>query len=118
MRFMILLKADGDFGFPPEELFDAIGELGLQAMGSGALVTAGGLMPPRHAAQVALADGEITVNTGLEQPAGEAVVAYSIYDVRSLPEAVDETRRFLEIHREHWPTWNGRAEIRQIFSTA
>jgi hypothetical protein len=23
--------------------------------------------------------------------------------------------RFMEIHREHWPGWEGEAEVRQIF---
>jgi hypothetical protein len=35
--------------------------------------------------------------------------------VQSKEEAVEVTRRFLDLHREHWPGWEGEVEIRQIF---
>jgi hypothetical protein len=47
--------------------------------------------------------------------AKEVVGGYAIYDVKSKKEAIEATSRFMELHREHWPGWEGESEIRQIF---
>ena len=33
----------------------------------------------------------------------------------SREEAIEWTRRFMEVHREHWPEWEGETELRQIW---
>ncbi|MFD9687804.1 YciI family protein [Kitasatospora sp. NPDC059088] len=116
MRYLILLKSDGDFGMPPTELFTAIGELGAEAVAAGVFVETGGLAPLDGSTLVTLAGGEITVSSEFEQSPAETVAAYTIYDVESVEEVVAWTERFFEVHRKHWPVWSGKAEIRQIFN--
>jgi len=33
-------------------------------------------------------------------------------------EAIARTTRFLELHRKHWPGWEGESEIRQMFDAS
>lgn len=42
------------------------------------------------------------------------VGGYSIIEVRSHDEAVAAARRVAELHREHWPEWEGSLEVRRI----
>lgn len=47
--------------------------------------------------------------------AKEVIGGYAVYSVKSKEEAVEFARRFMELHREHWPGWEGETELRQIF---
>jgi hypothetical protein len=38
-----------------------------------------------------------------------------VFELPSKEAAVDAARRFMELHREHWPGWEGETEVRQIF---
>jgi hypothetical protein len=116
MRVMTLLEPSGDFGNPPAELFVALGQLGEEARAKGVLVETGGLAPTAASIKVTVAGGEVTVTNGYTQPAA-TVAAYAIYEVNTLEEAVDWTRRFNEVHQKHWPAWEGATEIRQIFTS-
>jgi len=33
----------------------------------------------------------------------------------SKQEAIEQTVRFMELHKKHWPGWEGETEIRQVF---
>ena len=35
--------------------------------------------------------------------------------VASKEEALEEGRKFMELHRVHWPTWEGEIEIRLMY---
>ena len=35
-------------------------------------------------------------------------------DVRSHEEAVENARRTMQLHLDHWPGWEGTAEVRRI----
>ena len=37
------------------------------------------------------------------------------FDVKSKQEAIEWTSRFMRLHKDHWPGWEGESEIRQIF---
>jgi len=41
-----------------------------------------------------------------------------VYDVKSKQEALEWTKRFMELHKEHWPGWEGESEIRQMFEVS
>ena len=47
----------------------------------------------------------------------EVAGGYAIIEVRSHEEAVENARRVIELHLEHWPGWEGSVEIRQMFSS-
>ena len=45
----------------------------------------------------------------------EVVGGYAVYDLKSKEEALEWTKRFMDLHRQHWPGWEGEAEIRPMF---
>ena len=115
MRFMVMIRASEKSGPPPQALMDAIAKLGEQAMRAGTLVETGGLLPSFLGARVRLTKDQLTVTDGPFTEAKELVGGYAVYEVKSKQEAVDATVRFMELHKKHWPGWEGEAEIRQIF---
>jgi hypothetical protein len=115
MRFMTLVISAEGQGFPPPSLFEAIGELEKDARKAGVFVDQGGLMPTASATRVHLSGGKITVTDGPFAEAKEVLGGFAIFNVKSKEEALEWTRRFIELHREHWPTWEGVSEIRQMY---
>jgi hypothetical protein len=62
-----------------------------------------------------LRGGTITTYDGPYAEAKEVVGGFSIIEARSQAEAVEGARRVLELHKEHWSSWEGSVEVRQIF---
>lgn len=118
MRFMIMVKSAENSGPPPQKLMDAIAKLGEEASKAGTLVETGGLYQSAAGARVRLSGGKLSVIDGPFTEAKEVVGGYAIYDVKSKKEAIEATSRFMELHREHWPGWEGESEIRQIFDAS
>ena len=116
MKFMTLVKSAENAGPPPQALMDAIARLGMEAGQSGVMVEMGGLLPSAvGAARVRVAKGKLTITDGPFTEAKEVVGGYAVYRVGSRQEAIEWTRRFMELHREHWPGWEGETELRQIW---
>jgi hypothetical protein len=114
MRFISMVKSTERSGPPPKELMDAIARLGEEGFRSGSLVEVGGLMPTDKGARVRIADGKLSVTDGPFAEAKEVIGGYAVYEVASREEAIARTTAFMELHRKHWPGWEGEAEIRQI----
>ncbi|MGX1808418.1 hypothetical protein ACWIGI_22085 [Nocardia sp. NPDC055321] len=117
MRVMTLLKSAADFGMPPAELFDALAEFGAEATKAGVLAETAGLTPTAGSTLITLTGGEISTTNGFDQPVSETVAAYAIYEVETVEEAAEWGFRFAELHRKHWPAWEGRIEVRQTFGS-
>jgi len=116
MRFMMLVKSSENSGPPPKELMDAIAKLGEEASKSGNMVETGGLAPAAMSTRVRLAQGKITALDGPFAETKELVGGYAIFEFKSKQEAIESTLNFMELHRKHWPGWEGETEIRQIFT--
>src|SRR2546421_8684152 len=114
MRYMILLKGNQPPTPPPAELMDAIMKLGEEATKAGALLDTAGLMPSAAGARVQLAGGQLSVTDGPFAEAKE-VISYALYQVRSKEEAVEWASRFLQLHRDLWPGWEGDADVLKVF---
>jgi len=115
MKFMIMVKGPECAAPPPKALMDAIGQLGAEATKAGAMVTTGGLGPTATGARVRVSGGKVTATDGPFTETKEVVGGYAVYDLKSKQEALDWTKRFMELHKQHWPGWEGEAEIRQLF---
>jgi hypothetical protein len=115
-RFLLMLRSDENpaAGAPPQELYEAIGQSAQEWAAEGVLLDTGGLAPTNAGTRIHLACGEITANTGPFHDK-EPVTAYAIIQVDSPAQAVDRATQFLELHRQHWPEWEGTSEVRQIF---
>jgi hypothetical protein len=117
MRYMILLKAAPPASPPPPELMEAIMKLGEEATRSGALLDTAGLMPSAAGAMVELSAGRLTVTDGPFTEAKE-MISYALYQVRSKEEAVEWATRFLNLHHELWPGWEGQARVLRVYDPA
>jgi hypothetical protein len=116
MRFLTMIKSDESMpaGPPPPALFEAIGALGEQAARDGILLDQGGLLPSAAGALIRVADGNVTVFDGPFADAKELIGGYAMFDVRSKEEAVEQARRFMQVHADHWPGFEGVCEVRQV----
>jgi hypothetical protein len=115
MRFMIMVKSVENAGPPPMALMAAIMKLGEEATRAGAMVETGGLLPSAMGARVRLSAGKLAVTDGPFVETREEVGGYAVYDVKSKQESIEWTTRFMQLHKDHWPGWEGESEIRQIF---
>jgi hypothetical protein len=114
MKFITMVKSAERAGPPPQALMDAIGQLGADAGKAGVFVEMGGLLPTAMGARVRIASGKITVTDGPFIEAKEVIGGYAVYDVKSKAEAIEWTKRFLELHKLHWAGWDGEVEVRQL----
>jgi len=115
MKFMTLVRSAENAGPPPQALMDAIRKLGQEATKAGTLVQMGGLMPSFMGARVRLSKDQLTVKDGPFAETKEMIGGFAVYEVKSKEEAIEATKRFLDLHRQHWPGWEGEVEIRQLF---
>ena len=115
MRFMMIVKSAEKWGFPPKELMDAIAKLSEEAVKAGTMIDNGGLLPTATGARVRLSDGQVTVIDRPFTEAKEVVGGYAVFELKSKEEAIEGATRFMELHKKHWPGWEGETEIRQIF---
>ena len=114
MRYLMLLKSNQPPVPPPPGLMEAIMKLGAEATAAGALLDTAGLVPSAAGARVALAGGALRVTDGPFTEAKE-VISYAVYEVRSKEEAVEWGSRFLALHRDLWPEWEGETDILKMF---
>ncbi len=115
MRFMMLVKSAENKGLPPKELMDAIAKLAEEANKAGTMVASGGLAPTAMSTRVRVSRGQLTTIDGPFTEAKEVVGGYAVFELKSKQEALEGALRFMELHKKHWPGWEGETEIRQIF---
>jgi hypothetical protein len=116
MRFMMLVKhAEELSGPPPKALMDAIDKLTEEANQAHTMVVAGGLAPAAASTHVRLHRGDLKTTDGPFAEAKEVIGGFAIFDLKSKQEAIEGAQRFMELHRKHWPGWEGETEVRQIF---
>ena len=115
MRFMMIVKSAERSGPPPQALMEAIDTLGQEAVKAGTMIASGGLAPSAVSTRVRLSKGQVTKIDGPFTEAKEVVGGYAVFELKSKEEAIEGALRFMELHKKHWPGWEGETEIRQIF---
>jgi hypothetical protein len=95
---------------------DAIAKLAEESAKDGTMLGSGGLHPTAQGAKVRLSGGRVTVTDGPFAEAKEVVGGYAQFDLKSKEEAVASAVRFMELHRQYWPGWEGETEVRQMFN--
>jgi len=118
MKFMMIVKSAERSGHPPKELMDAIDQLSQDAAKTGTMIGGGGLGPTALGARVRLSDGKISVIDGPFTEAKEIIGGYAQFELNSKQQAIDSAVSFMELHKKHWPGWEGETEIRQMFDPA
>jgi len=118
MRYMFIVKGPESLaasGPPPAALIEAIEKLGEEAAKAGKMVSFGGLHPTSSGVRMRITNGKIVTTDGPFTEAKEVIGGFSIFNLASKEEALEEARKFTELHRVHWPNWEGEIEIRLMY---
>jgi hypothetical protein len=115
MRFMMIVKHAEKQGPPPKQLMDAIAKIAEETSKAGTMLGSGGLGPTALGARVRVSGGQVTVTDGPFTEAKEVIGGYAQFELKSKEEAVKSAVDFMELHRKHWPGWEGETEVRQMF---
>ncbi|HJQ42236.1 MAG TPA: YciI family protein [Jatrophihabitantaceae bacterium] len=115
-RYFTFIKTDESMpaGPPPPALFEAIAKLGEEATKDGTMVMTGGLLPSANGALLTLENGTIDVIDGPFAETKELIGGFALFELRDKAEAVERARRFLQLHVDHWPGFEGTVEVREL----
>ena len=100
---------------PPPALMEAMGKFIEKSFKDGTLVDTGGLLPSKEGARLRLSGGKITVTDGPFTEAKEVIGGWAIIKADSKAEAIRIATEFMELHRKHWPGFEGESEVRPMF---
>jgi hypothetical protein len=100
---------------PPPALLEAMGKFVQQSLQDGSLVDTGGLLPSKDGFRVRLAKGRIATTDGPFMETKEVIGGWAILRADSKGEALRIAQQFMELHRRHWPEFEGEAEVRPMF---
>jgi hypothetical protein len=103
-------KGDG----PPPALFQAMGEFVQRSRADGTLVDTGGLMPSKDGFKIRLANGKMTVIDGPFTESKEVIGGWAILQATSREQVMRIANDFMELHRKHWPEFEGECEVRPM----
>jgi hypothetical protein len=79
---------------------------------SGALKDTAGLKGTAEGFRVRSSGGKLKVTDGPFTEAKEVIGGYALVEMKSKAEALDLAREFMELHRVHWPAFEGECEVR------
>jgi hypothetical protein len=94
---------------------EAMGKFVEKSFKDGTLVDTGGLLPSKDGVRVRLAGGKITVTDGPFTESKEVIGGWAIIKADSKEQAIRIATEFMELHRKHWPEFEGESEVRQMF---
>lgn len=116
MRFMMFIKhpADYDRADTPQALYAAMAEFIEESAKKGVLLDGAGLQPLAKGTRVALSGGAISVTDGPFTEAKEVIGGYAICQTETREDAVELATTFMDLHRLHWPGFEGVSEIRRL----
>jgi hypothetical protein len=116
MKYLMLIKHSESYrGEPiPQALMDAMGEFVSEGFKSGVLKDTAGLKSTADGFRVRSSRNQLTVTDGPFTESKEIVGGYALVEVASKEEALKVARQFMELHRVHWPAFEGECEVRPL----
>ena len=111
MKLLGYTLADPTIAIPPPtpEMYQKMGAFMEEATKAGVLLATGGVGPLEEAVKVQYHDGEFTVLDGPYTEAKELVGGWALLECRDKDEAIEWTKRFLEI------AGHGESTIRTVY---
>jgi hypothetical protein len=109
MRFLSIYKTKERSAPPSQEEMATMGKLVEEGFKAGWLVATEGCLPSKLGARVRSSNGKHTVTDGPFTESKELVAGFAILKVNSKEEAIELTRKFLEV------AGDGECELRQIY---
>ena len=114
MRFLGLVRSTEGQGAPPPAMMDAMGSFIEASLKNGSLVQTGGLAPRAAAVCIRQSAGRLIFTDGPFVETKEVVGGYAILEAPSREAAVEIMRKFMQLHEQHWPAWQGECELREM----
>lgn len=100
---------------PPAALMAAMEKFVAKGFEEGTLVDTGGLLPSKEGARVRLSRGKLTTTDGPFTESKEVIGGWAILKTETRNEALRIATEFMELHRVHWPEFEGECELRPMF---
>ena len=120
MKFMVLIYNDSTMldALHPAQ-FDATMRSCIahadELRNEGHLLDSQMLESPSTAKSLRNRKNRMTITDGPFTEAKEVIGGYAQFELKSRQEAVESAVRFMELHKKHWPEWEGETEVRQMF---
>ena len=116
MRYMMFIKHTENYRMEdvPQSLFDAMGEFVGEAMKTGSIIDTAGLQPTAKGKRVRLSGGKLQTLDGPFTESKEVVGGYALVEAKSEQEVMTLATRFMDLHRIHWPKFEGECEVRPL----
>jgi hypothetical protein len=117
MKYLAFIRAAESLrdGGPPPALMEAMGRFVQKSLQEGSLVDTGGLLPSKDGFRVRLAKKVVTVIDGPFTESKEVIGGWAILEAATRADALRIAEGFMELHRTHWPEFEGEAEVRPMF---
>jgi hypothetical protein len=118
MRYLSFVKHSESFRAspPPAALMEAMGAFVQKSLKDGALVDTGGLLPTKEGFRVRLSKGKLSVTDGPFTESKEVIGGWAILNAATKEEALKIATEFMELHKTHWPEFEGESEVRPMFA--
>jgi hypothetical protein len=116
MKFLFLVSACEASGPPPKSFMDFMALSAAKAEGDGSMIETGGLAPSAMGHRVEVKRGDVSIIDGPFAESKEIIGGYAIMELPSPREALEAATWLMNSHKEHWPGWEGRVEVRQMLS--
>jgi hypothetical protein len=116
MKYLMLIKHTEAYRSQPipQGLLEAMGELVSKNFANGILKDTAGLKPSAEGFRVRSSGGRLTMTDGPFTETKEVVGGYAIVEATSDAHAREIAREFMELHRVHWPEFDGTCEVRPV----
>jgi hypothetical protein len=114
MRYMMLIKHTEDYrGKPiPDGLIAAMDEFIGEKAKKGQFIDGAGLKSSHKGKRIQLRKGKMHVVDGPFTETKELIGGYAIVELESDEAALEMAKEFMELHRIHWPEFEGESELR------
>ena len=116
MRYMFLTSGAETGAIPPQAMIDAIEEMTEREIAAGRMLARGGLMPTAMGgARLESRRGQLKLTDGPFAETKEVLGGFAIFEFATREEALASLESFMQLHRQHWPEWEGVCELRPMF---
>jgi len=116
VKYLMLIKSSESYRNEgvPQALMDAMGEFVTESFNSGVLKDTAGLQPTENGFRIRSSRNRLIVTDGPFTETKEVVGGYALCEFASRDEAMKMAREFMELHRVHWPAFEGECEVRPL----
>jgi hypothetical protein len=116
MKCLMLIKHTESYRNqpPPKGLMDAMEKFVDQSFKSGILKDTAVLKGTSEGLRIRSRGGKLHVTDGPFTEAKEVLGGYALVEVKSKEEAREVARQLMELHRIHWPEFDGECEVRPL----